>query len=77
MKRLFNHKMGLTGANDRLPGHLLKPLPEGGSAGYVPLFEEMLKAYYSVRGWDPATGRPTKATLAGLGLGEYSAALAT
>ncbi|MCJ7676339.1 MAG: aldehyde ferredoxin oxidoreductase C-terminal domain-containing protein [Anaerolineales bacterium] len=38
MKRLYNHRMGLTAANDRLPGHLLEPLQEGGSVGYVPPF---------------------------------------
>ena len=68
MNRLFNHRMGLTAAHDRLPGHLLEPLEEGGSAGYVPPFEEMKAAYYAARGWDPATGRPTRGTLAALGL---------
>jgi aldehyde:ferredoxin oxidoreductase len=68
MKRLFNQRMGLTAANDRLPGHLLEPLREGGSAGYVPPFEEMKAAYYAAREWDPATGRPTREALAALGL---------
>lgn len=75
MKRLFNHRMGLTGANDRLPGHLLQPLPDGGAAGYVPPFEEMKAAYYQARGWDAATGRPTRATLARLGLEDCAEAL--
>jgi hypothetical protein len=44
MKRLYNHRMGLTAANDGLPGHLLEPLPEGGSAGYVPPSQEMIPA---------------------------------
>jgi len=68
MKRLFNHHMGLMAANDRLPGHLLEPLPEGGSAGYVSPFEEMKAAYYAACGWDPAIGRPTRDALAALGL---------
>ena len=68
MKRLYNHRMGLTAANDRLPGHLLEPLQEGGSAGYVPPFEEMKAAYYAAREWDPATGRPTREALTALGL---------
>jgi aldehyde:ferredoxin oxidoreductase len=71
MKRLFNHRLGLTAANDRLPGHLLQPLPDGGAAGYVPPFDEMKAAYYAARGWDAASGRPTQATLVGLGLEEY------
>jgi aldehyde:ferredoxin oxidoreductase len=28
----------------------------------------MLKEYYEARGWDPATGKPTPAKLASLGL---------
>jgi aldehyde:ferredoxin oxidoreductase len=59
LKRVINHRLGLKGENDRLPTHLLKPLPDGGAAGYVPPMEEMLAAYYQARGWDPVTGRPT------------------
>ena len=70
LKRLINHRLGLTGENDRLPGHLLKPLPDGGSAGYVPPFKEMLAAYYQARGWDPETGRPTSERLESLDLTE-------
>jgi len=69
---LYNHCMGLTAANDRLPGHLLEPLQEGGSVGYVPPFEEMKAAYYAARGWDPATGRPTRGALAALGLQRFA-----
>ena len=56
---------------DRLPKHLLKPLPDGGSAGYVPPFKEMLAAYYQVRGWDPETGRPTSERLESLDLTDW------
>jgi aldehyde:ferredoxin oxidoreductase len=72
MKRIFNHRLGLTAENDRLPGIALQPLPDGGSAGYVPPFEEMKAAYYAARGWDPVTGKPTPITLTGLGLDEYA-----
>ena len=75
LKRLANHRLGLTRANDRLPKHLLKPLPDGGSAGYVPPFAEMLAAYYDARGWDQETGRPTPERLRSLCLGEYVADL--
>ena len=68
LKRAINHRLGLTRANDRLPRHLLEPLTEGGSAGYVPPLAEMLEAYYAARGWDPVSGRPTRATLERLGL---------
>jgi aldehyde:ferredoxin oxidoreductase len=71
LKRIINHRFGLTGADDRLPEQLLKPLTDGGSAGYVPPFDEMLAAYYRVRGWDPETGKPTPKRLQRLGLQEY------
>lgn len=68
LKRAINNRLGLTCANDKLPKALLEPYPEGGSAGYVIPFDEMIKAYYAARGWDPGTGRPTKAKLESLGL---------
>ena len=71
LKRVINHRLGLTGKNDRLPKQLLKPLPDGGSAGYVPPFKEMLAAYYQVRGWDPETGRPTSERLESLDLSDW------
>ncbi|MBA4379982.1 MAG: aldehyde ferredoxin oxidoreductase [Anaerolinea sp.] len=69
LKRAINNRLGLTRANDKLPKALLKPLSEGGAAGYVPPLVEMLEAYYAVRGWDPGTGQPTRAKLESLGLG--------
>ncbi len=71
LKRVINHRLGLTGADDRLPGQFLKPFTDGGSAGYVPPFNEMLKAYYKIRGWDPETGKPTPERLQKLSLQEY------
>ncbi len=73
LKRVINHRLGLTRENDRLPKHLLKPLPDGGSAGYVPPFDEMLGAYYKARGWDSETGRPSPERLQTLDLDEYVA----
>lgn len=35
-------------------------------------FRRLLDECYTLRGWDPATGRPTPATLAGLGLGDLA-----
>jgi aldehyde:ferredoxin oxidoreductase len=74
LKRLINHRLGLTRENDRLPKHLLIPLPDGGTAGYVPPFDEMINAYYKARGWDPETGRPSPERLHTLDLDEYSSA---
>ena len=72
LKRAINNRMGLTRANDRLPKAMLEPFPDGGSAGYVPDIETMLKAYYQHRGWDPETGKPARATLSKLGLDEIA-----
>ena len=55
--------MGLTRENDKLPRAMLQPFPDGGSAGYVPDFQNMLNAYYEARGWDPKTGKPSREKL--------------
>ena len=68
LKRAINNRLGLTRKNDRLPKVLLEPYQEGGAAGYAIPFDEMIKAYYVARGWDPGTGRPTKKKLISLGL---------
>jgi aldehyde:ferredoxin oxidoreductase len=69
LKRMINHQLGLTKANDRLPKPLLRPLVDGGSAGFVPDFYGMMEAYYLARGWNPETGIPSKEKLDSLGLG--------
>jgi aldehyde:ferredoxin oxidoreductase len=69
LKRMINHNLGLTGADDRLPEALMHPLPDGGAAGYVPPLGEMLAAYYEARGWDRLSGRPKADRLRRLGLG--------
>lgn len=72
LKRAINNRLGLTRANDKLPNGLLKPLPNGGAAGYVLPFEEMLEAYYEARGWDKVTGKPSKEKLLELGLDDIA-----
>jgi len=68
LKRAINNRLGLTRENDKLPKTLLEPYAEGGSAGYEIPFDEMIKAYYAARGWDPGSGRPTREKLESLGL---------
>lgn len=68
LKRLINLKLGLTRANDTLPLPLLRAYEDGGSAGYVIPFDEMMAAYYQARGWDSETGAPRPEKLAALGL---------
>jgi len=70
LKRVINHRLGLTNKNDKLPKALLKPFEDrpAGVDGYIPDFENMLAAYYQARGWDLKTGKPTKEKLISLGL---------
>jgi aldehyde:ferredoxin oxidoreductase len=68
IKRAINNRLGLTSSNDILPKAFLEPLSDGPVAGYVPPLDEMLAAYYTFRGWDPASGRPNKEKLHDLGL---------
>ena len=68
LKRAINNRLGLSRANDNLPKALLEPFSDGGSSGFVPDIEAMLTAYYEHRGWDPQTGRPSRAKLLELGL---------
>ena len=68
LKRAINNRLGLRRSNDKLPKPLLEPLSDGGAAGYVPDFDQMLKAYYEARNWDWETGFPTEAKLKQLGL---------
>jgi aldehyde:ferredoxin oxidoreductase len=70
LKRTLNHRLGLTAEDDRLPGHLLEPLPDADDPDYVPPFEAMLEAYYQARGWDQESGKPLPETMKALGLGE-------
>jgi len=67
-KRLLNLKLGLTRTNDTLPKPLLQAYAEGGAAGYLIPFDEMMAAYYAARGWDAVTGAPTETKLRELGL---------
>ncbi|MFN3742804.1 MAG: aldehyde ferredoxin oxidoreductase family protein, partial [Anaerolineales bacterium] len=68
LKRLINLRLGLRREQEKLPKALLEPYTEGGAAGYVIPFDEMLQAYYQARGWDLHSGAPTPETLRRLGL---------
>jgi aldehyde:ferredoxin oxidoreductase len=72
LKRAINHRMGLTRRNDRLPKALLTPFPDGGSAGFTPDLPAMLSAYYTTRGWDADTGKPSREKLVQLGLDDIA-----
>jgi aldehyde:ferredoxin oxidoreductase len=68
LKRMINQRLGLTSAADTLPQALLEPYPDGGSAGYRIPFDDLLSAYYDIRGWDAETGMPTPEKIHALGL---------
>jgi len=72
LKRAINNRLGLTRANDKLPKALLTPHPDGGSEGFVPDIDGMLRAYYRHRGWDTETGRPTIEKLMELGMDDIA-----
>ena len=68
IKRLFNLKMGLTPADDRLPKIVLNPVNEGGSAGKTPNFQQLKDTYYEYRQFDKESGYPNQEKLKTLGL---------
>jgi aldehyde:ferredoxin oxidoreductase len=71
LARAFSVREGLTAADDTLPKRLLEePLPEGPAKGRVNELAPILDAYYELRGWDKATGKPTVERLKELGLEE-------
>ena len=71
LARAFSIREGLTAADDTLPKRLLEePLPEGPAEGHVNELAPLLDAYYELRGWDKATGKPTPEKLKELGLEE-------
>ena len=57
LKRVINHRLGLTGENDTLPKALTVAY-EDDPSGFVPDFPAMLNAYYNIREWDEKTGKP-------------------
>ena len=71
MARLFNNRMGLGRADDRLPARLHTPLEGGPLTGRSidrDEFEAAIDGLYELKGWDPATGVPTAERLERLGL---------
>lgn len=68
-ERLFNMREGITREDDTLPKRLLKEAkPDGPTAGAVVPLEELKDDFYKAMGFDMATGNPTDALLAELGI---------
>ena len=72
LMRAFNAREGIGKAADVLPKKLFRPLEGKGPSAGVALtteeFEHARESYYGLAGCDPATGYPTRAKLADLGL---------
>ncbi len=71
LARLFNVREGFTPDDDVLPARMHEGIGNGALKGQRIDPEEFRTArriYYEMAGWDPATGRPTPARLAELGL---------
>ncbi len=69
--RVFNLKNGISGELDR-PSVRYGSTPVDGKLqgkGSGPYWNDMLKNYYQIMGWDTATGKPLPETLTALGLG--------
>lgn len=71
LTRLINCREGWTSADDRLPTALLNAQIESGKAVSAGVFEQMKAEYYRLRGWDE-NGRPGRALIESLGLGEHA-----
>jgi len=73
LQRVLNCRLGLMAKDDRLPDILLRPLPDGETKGHVPDMGKMLSEYYALRGWDPATGKPSLERLLSLDMADVAA----
>ncbi|MBN1261469.1 MAG: aldehyde ferredoxin oxidoreductase family protein [Anaerolineae bacterium] len=72
LKRLINTRLGITRADDTLPGRILEDArPSGIAKGRLPNLTVQLEEYYEVRGWLP-DGRPSPEKLAELGLQTFT-----
>jgi aldehyde:ferredoxin oxidoreductase len=67
MARAYGAREGLRREHDILPGRIMSdPLPDGPAQGMVldhSSLEKMKDAYYEMRGWDVASGIPTRTKL--------------
>ncbi len=71
LMRAFNAREGIGRDRDTLPKRLFEPLKGGRTDGLAldqQEFETALNQYYTLAGWNPATGAPLRETLDALGL---------
>ncbi len=76
LERAFNLRRGRDRRRDKIPWRILNdPVASGPDEGMTTSqgeLDRMLDAYYDGRGWDVATGRPTRRSLTVLGLGDIA-----
>jgi aldehyde:ferredoxin oxidoreductase len=69
LRQAFNVREGVTPDKIDLPTRIKEePLTTGPGANQKIDFQSLRKGYYTVMGWDPDTGKPSKETLSSLGL---------
>lgn len=72
MARAYNAREGFTAKDDTLPKRMFEAVGSEGSVGKpvdAEALREAVQLYYQMMGWDPQTGRPTRARLEELGIG--------
>jgi aldehyde:ferredoxin oxidoreductase len=72
LQRLLTCRLGSGAEEDRLPDILMRPLPDGEAEGRVPDMKSMLGEYYTLRGWDPISGKPSPERLRSLGMEDFA-----
>ena len=76
LERAYCVREGMTRETDSFPKRFMdKPIASGHYMGEVletKKFEKMKDKYYALRGWDVATGVPTRKTLEAAGLGDVA-----
>jgi aldehyde:ferredoxin oxidoreductase len=72
LARAFNSREGFTIKDDRLPGRLFDPKPDGPESGKRIFtqgdFDKAIEVLYEIIGCDPKTGRPHRGKLIELNL---------
>ncbi|MEJ5313876.1 MULTISPECIES: aldehyde ferredoxin oxidoreductase family protein [Anaerolinea] len=63
LKRLYNLALGYSPEGEKLPALLLKALPEGGQAGFIPDVQTLRREYYEACGWNLTSGMPEEHVL--------------
>jgi aldehyde:ferredoxin oxidoreductase len=68
MARVFNLREGLTAADDQLPKRFFSPTPQKNTAIDPEAMSRAKRTFYTLMGWDPVSGVPTREKLEELGI---------